>query len=156
MINWCETEESLKRLYTPDLGSSQAVSTARESKQTQGSRKQRESSIKWSTHKDISLPTRERLTKKERHHGSNQQYPIIVSIKWRMKTTKIYYILPSINTIHQMDNKELISAHPNKLHNLSKSKKATTTARTEDTSGRGFFSCTTTMSFLTPHHSIPK
>ena len=39
-----------------------------------------------------------------------------------------------------MDSKEFVSTHPNKLHNLSKSKKATP-ARTENTSGRGFFSC---------------
>ena len=111
-INWCETEERLKRLCTPDLGSSKTVSTARESKQTQGSRKQQESSIKWSTPKDISLPTRERLTKKERHHESNQQYPIIVSIKWRIITTKIHYTLPNIKLSIEWTLNKLIFTHP--------------------------------------------
>ena len=46
MINCCETEENLKQPNAPDLRSSQADSTARESEQSQGSRKQRESSIK--------------------------------------------------------------------------------------------------------------
>ena len=140
MINWCKTEERLKRLYTPDLGSSQAVSTTRESKQTQGSRKQRESSIKWSTPKDISLPTRERLTKKERHE-SNQQYPIIASIQWKNNIPCLTIKLSMERTLNK-----LIFTHP---YNI-----ICPTWRRQQRPGQripvaeAFFSCLITMSFF--------